>query len=44
MTILVKKKKKKKKIWRSLVMYFRYSGLVTERATKRSKIFQTVKL
>ena len=25
-------------------MYFRYSGLATERATKRSKIFQTVKL
>lgn len=25
-------------------MYFRYSELPTERATKRSKIFQTVKL
>ena len=43
LAILVKKKKEKK-IWKSLVMYFRYSGLATERATKRSKIFQTVKL
>ena len=25
-------------------MYFRYSGLATERVTKRSKIFQTVEL